>query len=238
MKTSLWLCLWLLLAGCASRDELAARLAAAMTPSALPALSACWESHFERAGFRGRYLAVVDFTLSPDGALHDVTVRALVDETGPEPGHAHEAGALRRCIADALDGATIAFTPSHALAVTGYRIALRDGTAEARASRERVLIGPRHDRCQGLFGYDPPRELGTLQRELERTAGPAAHAEGDALARALQQRYDLSLELMQRLALERRADLPPESDARIARELARVRQLARDVGARIGCRPD
>jgi hypothetical protein len=230
-------------AACVTREELAAQLNQAATISSLGAVSACWESHFEASGFRGSYLAKVNFVARPDGTLGDSEVAALFDTSQGEHQPAHDAGGFKRCIEAALDATRLdGFAPPRELTVIGYRIAFRDASEGAReAASEQsseVLIGPRTDRCKGLYGYEPARELTLVQGELDsaRAEADGATSEPAAYARALQKSYDLALEVRERLRIERkRDDLPDGSRKRIEQELDRVKQVARDIGRKIGC---
>jgi hypothetical protein len=105
-----------------------------------------------------------------------------------------------------------------------------------------VLIGPRADRCRGLYGHDPPLEAAVLHQNLAEAQSQAARAESDGdgagLARALQQSYDLSLELAARLELDAASDdMTDKGHQRLVDELERARALAASVGAKIGCTP-
>jgi len=233
----------LLLAACTSRAQLSSELVQAAAVSDMPEVRACWESHFERAGFRGSYVATVSFVLASDGSLRDVEVTTL--EPDDRDGSAMEpTGELSACLRVALEATVLDdIRPSNDVAVTAFRIALRDGSAQARlqASEQAatILIGPRADRCHGLYGHEPPRDLAQVQRELSHAQNLAAVHRGtdrDRYARALQQSYDLALELRQRLLLEsKRKDLPQQGRSRMRSELRRSTEIARELGAQIGC---
>jgi hypothetical protein len=231
-------------AGCANQADLAAALKAAARPEALPKVVACWERAFEAAGFRGDFLATVDFEVAADGTLSNVALRSFVDTaSGSEITAADDADELASCVESALGNSKLApYSIGEPVTVSGYRIALSDGSAEARATASEqgptVLIGPRSDRCSGLYAHEPPRELGVLQTAL---ADAAAEAERDPdapdrLARALQKRYDLALELADRLRVEvEDPSLSPVARKRIDAERDRTLNVAREVGAKIGC---
>jgi hypothetical protein len=231
--------------GCVDRDALAKSLKHAAVAAHLPQVVACWESAFEEAGFAGRYVAVVDFELRKDGKIDDATVRAIeaADDSAEAP-YGFEA-----CLVEALNASDLGpagIQPEVDVHVVSYRLAFADATAAARqeASDEapNILIGPRADRCQGLYGYDPPREVTNLQSVLAEAENDAARAredrDRDREARALQQTYDLALELRARLSFEAvREDLPATGRQRVIAELERAGKLAASVGAKIGCTP-
>jgi len=214
----------------------------------LPKVVACWEREFEAADFRGEYLAVVDFTVDGDtGQIHDAELRQMLRANDPaEPLDGPIAERLGECLERALGGTNLAdagFTPGRDVRVRGYRIAFADATFEAREAASKrspnVLLGPRADRCQGLYGYDPPRDAPALFAELA-SAKAAARRESssdpDGHARALQRQYDLSLELHQRLVLDAdRQDVPLPSRERLERALDEAAAMARTTGRRIGC---
>jgi hypothetical protein len=232
------------ISGCANRTALAQRLRSSASPDHMPAVVACWEQAFERAGFRGSYLARVDFTLAVDGTLRDVAVRSLVDRrSGEEVGETH---GLRSCLHDALTETRLpSLDLGHDLPVSGYRIAFDDVSEQVREEASerapQVLIGPRADRCMGLYGHEPPRDITVLQAELEEAKGQARAARNtdrDRWARSLQKQYDVALELTQRLRLEAdQPDVTAEARRRYEDELDRARRLAEEVGASIGCDP-
>lgn len=233
--------------GCASQTELAERLRAAAVPGRMPAVVACWERTFERAGFRGRYVASVDFTVTEEGAFDDVAITSLVDrDSGEEVSVADDADDLRRCLGDALAETRLPELDfGRPLPVRGYRIAFDDASRQAREqASERVthvLIGPRANRCRGLYGHEPPRELAVVQAQLEEAKTDARRAgrrDRDRLARALQRQYDVALELAERLRLEAlEPSLSRQARERYETELSHARQTAEDLGATIGCEP-
>ena len=236
----------LLCSACVNRDELAINLQQAAVGPHLPKVLACWESAFEEAGFRGSYVASVDFRIHGDGTLSDAVVHGIEDPSGTSDAPPY---GFESCLVEALNASTLGpagIEPGADVQVVGYRLAFGDATEAARqeASDEspNILIGPRADRCQGLYGYDPPREMAGLQSELAKAQGDAATAQQDGdrdrEARALQQTYDLALELRSRLSFEAvRDDLPAEGRKRVIAELERSGELASSVGARIGCTP-
>lgn len=225
--------------------QLAQRVRAAAQPHAMPEVVACWEQAFETAGFRGEYLATVDFVIQPDGELREVAVRSLVDaQSGREVLDTDEASTLRACVHDALTQTRLKMDEEDEVTVVGYRIAFDDGSERAReeaSERARhLLLGPRANRCAGLYTHEPPRDVARLQGELDEARRAAEQARGvdrDRLARALQQQYDVALELAERLRIaSEEPTLSREARQRYLAELARARQTATTVGAAIGCR--
>ena len=172
-----------LLGGCA-QTELAQRVRAAAQPSEMPRVVACWEQAFETAGFRGKYLATVDFVIETDGALRDVAVRSFVDERdASEVRSTDDANGLRTCLHDALTETRLASVElDDDLTVVGYRIGFDDGSERARAeASERaphLLIGPRANRCSGLYAHEPPRDVAQLQGELHQARGRRVPSSG------------------------------------------------------------
>ncbi len=239
-----WLAL--LLVSCVTQDELASQLKSAAISPHLPKVVACWETAFEESGFTGSHLAVVDFTVTAEGAIRDASVRELRNTDGEGDGAPY---GFEECLVEALEASDLSaggFAPGRDLVVKGFRFAFADATKDARreASEDSpsFLIGPRADRCQGLFGHDPPRDVLALQSELAKAQGDAAAAKSDRdrdrQARALQRSYDLALELRERLSFEAvRDDLSSEGRDRVIVELERAGSLADTVGDEIGCTP-
>lgn len=236
--------------GCAGGRDVAARLANAAVPSHLPLVMACWEKEFEAAGFRGEYKATVDFTVGSDGRLRRAKVRKLEGE-GADP--SRDPAAFRACIEEALDATVLprsddangpGFAASSDLAVEGYVLAFVDGSSQAREEAERrsenVLLGPRSDRCQGLYAYDPPRDAVDLYTAIGEADAVARQAKDqpDALARSLQKAYDLRLELRERLRRDLDApDLPEANRKKLRASIAEAEERTRAIGAAIGCAP-
>lgn len=243
LLTLLTLLTVLVAAGCADRNKLASRLKGAATGQHLPKLVACWEKTFEAAEYSGEYVAVVDFTVSSSGAISDATVADLTELTGA--GQA-QLESFRACLVDGLNHSSLKLGGMAELVeVVGYRIAFADASKKARqdASEQAptLLIGPRTDRCQGLYGHDPPRDVAQLHKLLDEAQNEAANSEldnQDRHARALQKSYDLALELAERASLDlRREDLAEEGRKRIRRLRRSARETTEQVGARIGCQP-
>jgi hypothetical protein len=241
MWKTLEIALLVALGGCATNEEIAARVRGAMTPDRLTPIAACWEPEFEASGFTAQYLLVLDFNVVDDGSLESVAVRHIYDIRSGSEEPAPDAAALGRCIEEKLGTTRLAYEPSGTVHVRGFRLALGDGSRQAReAASERsphLLIGPRADRCKGLYDHEPPREATVVEAALvEAQAAVDRARDPDALARALQQTYDLALELARRLVIESdREDLPRASRDRMAEQRDRARAIARETGARIGC---
>jgi hypothetical protein len=248
MRRCLLLGLALLAAACVTKEQLASQLEQSLRQEHVPKVYACWEREFESAGFRGQYVATADFVVESDtGQLREVAVRDLrpADASpGDEPDA--ESGRLRACVEKALGESTVAssgWTPPHTLTVRGFRFAFVGSPAKPRKSSEKraanVLIGPRADRCLGLYSYDPPRDTATLMAELaeaQATARRVAPADRDGLARAQQKVYDLALELRASLDVDsRRRDLKEANRTRMRQAQREVEQTAREVGEQIHC---
>lgn len=239
------------LGGCASRKDVAASLVAAATQARMQPVVACWEKEFESTGFQGGYVATVDFEIDGDSKIHHAHVTDLAPMSGEAPG---DLGPFRACLESALDKTTLPTEPNgdgpgfhvtFGAAVHGYRIAFLDASAEKRKRAEgrqaHVLIGPRADRCQGLYVYDPPRDASLLYGEI---ASGVSRAEGardrdpTTFAREMQKTYDVQLELSQRLELDLAArDLPEANRKRLRTALDNLRKDAKRTGDAIGCAP-
>lgn len=256
---------WLLgapvLAGCAGDPALAASLANATRPSRLPKVVACWEHEFQDAPVQTGYLATVDFTLrGKSSRIAQARVRSLSPipgEDGPPPADAlwpaeHEA-AFRACVEEALnqealptspDGDGPGFSTDGDLEVSSFRIAFVDASAKRReaasARQSHVLVGPRADRCQGLYSHDPPQAASTLFAAVS-DAEARSRVPGEdpvSKARELQKAYDAQLELLERLGSDLDQPAIPEANrARLREALGEARKNAERIGAKIGCKP-
>jgi hypothetical protein len=235
--------------GCAGGRDLGAKLANAAVPSHLPLVVACWEKELEASGFRGQYTATVQFVVTEQGKIRGAKVKKL-DATDADP--SRDPAAFRACIEEALDATVLpreddangpGFAAPSDLPVTGYVIAFVDASQKAREeARERsahVLLGPRADRCQGLYSYDPPRDEVDLYTAVDQAEAGAAGAKGDPdqYARMLQKAYDLRLELRERLRSRLAApDLPEANRKRLREAIEETEAKARGIGAAIGCK--
>ncbi len=237
-------------ASCTSRQELVAQLRVATGQDQIPKVLACWESTFEAAGFTGEYLAVIDFTVAAgSGQVRDVVVREILDTSTGKPEPADEMGhELSDCLVEALNASSLGpggMSPSGDVHVIGFRLAFTDASQKARAAASEnaasILIGPRADRCKGLYDHEPPQDAATLHQELAEAQAKAARTDSTDLshkARALQRSYDIALELSARLELDsHREDLAEAGRERLFEELERTRSLATDIGTKIGCVP-
>ncbi len=248
--------LLLLLSGsaCASRRELATELSASMTSGHLRPVVACWETQYEQSGFQGSYVAVVDLEISGSERVRSAHVTSL--EPTSEGPSASDIGPFQACLEKAFldvelptasDADGPGFGTAFGVAVKGYRIAflgdLDDRKKLAEGMKANVLIGPRADRCQGLYIYGPPRDTSALFTEIslakERAEAARQKGDRDERARQLQKTYDLQIELAARL----RADLadkslPAANRQRLTQALETARSERRSTGLLIGCSSD
>jgi hypothetical protein len=249
------------LAGCGADPALAMGLANAARPSRLPYVVACWEKEFAVAAPDGGYVATVDFVVQAGTSkFHGAELRSLDPVTAegqPRKPTGREA-ALSACLTAALDQSSLpaaadsdgpGFSTAGDLRVKRFRIAFVSGTAKqqenAAASQANVLVGPRVDRCGGLYSHHPPRDASTLYAEIGRaeTQAMALHAQGkpgdrDLEARELQKAYDAKLELGERLTADLdQPEIPEANRKRLRAALDEARAQAKKTGARIGCKP-
>ena len=240
------------LLGCASPQTLAAELVAAATPGHLRPVVACWEQEYEASGFQGEYMATIDLEISGSEVIRSARITAL-EPTG-ETRSERDSGPFRACVEKAFVGIEL---PSKADAdgpgyssivgasVQNYKIAFLGDQDERRkragGRQAHVLIGPRADRCQGLYVYDPPRDTSMLFSEIGLGKSRAEATRGkdrDLHARELQKTYDLQLELAARLRADLAdASIPPVNRKRLTEALDTARTEARATGAAIGCKP-
>ncbi|WP_050434688.1 hypothetical protein [Chondromyces crocatus] len=235
-------------AGCVSKQALTDRLVSAAQPAHLPLVVACWEKQIETDGFQSDYTASLDFTVEKKTSR---ILRARTRSVEPDDAQGR---ALAACVEEALARTTLpreadaegpGFVMASDVEVRGYRIAFVGPKAETReraAERQaHVLLGPRADRCQGLYQYAPPRDAATLSAELserERKVDATASGDRDQHARELQKTYDTQLELRERLRLDAaHPDVPLPSQKRLLEAMQQVEQDARRTGALIRCEP-
>lgn len=236
--------------GCASEQTIARDLVNAARPSRLPLVVACWEKEFEAAGFQGEHTATVSFEVASGSSKLRAAKVTSIEPSREDP--ERDLAPFKACIEDALNKSALptaadkngpGFKASSDLAVRNYRIQFTDPLAEERkrasARQAHVLLGPRADRCQGLFAYDPPRDLSTLYSEIAASKSRAFHAKGqdpDLYARELQKGYDTMLELRAQMIAELSDPaLPDANKTRTKQVLASLEESARNAGAKIGC---
>jgi hypothetical protein len=249
------------LAGCGGDQALAAGLANAARPSRLPYVVACWEREFATSPPESGYVATVDFVVQANTSkLQAAEVRSIdpvTEEGSPGKSSGREAE-LGACLKAALNQSSLpaeadkdgpGFSTPSDLQVKRFRIAFVDDSVKQRkaasATQANVLVGPRADRCRGLYSHDPPRDASTLYAEIGRfeTQALALHAQGhpgdrDLEARELQKAYDAKLELGERLESDLGQPAIPEANRKRLREaLDEARAQAKKTGARIGCKP-
>ena len=239
-----------LLTGACAPHPLAANVANAATATSLPAVSACWEKELESAKFHGSYVATVNFTIvAITSQIRDAEVTKL-ESSLPE----RSGTAFRACLEAALDhsslptqtiGDTPGFSSRSDLAVRRFRFVFSDSAEQnRRAASEHnvnVIVGPRADRCQGLYSHEPPRDASILFEQAataEAQAAAFARRNEDERARQLQTAYDAELELRARLLLDVEAPgLPEANRAKLRKEARTAEDAARRLGAQIGCSP-
>src|SRR5262249_22489259 len=156
------------------------------------------------ADFQGEYVATVAFTIEGEtGRIRDAEVRSIEPASGG--GSGRDPAAFKACLTAALDRSALpredsadgpGFRAPGDLAVTGLRVAFTDSPSRKRTVAARrqanVLIGPRADRCQGLYSHEPPRDASILYDEIAGAEGRARSygADPDLRARELQRTYD------------------------------------------------
>lgn len=232
---------------CATPRDRAATIIAASTAGHMAPVVACWEKEYESSGFQGEYLAVVDFEIGADEHFGNARVTSLepIDPSSPT----HDLTAFRECVEKALDQIELpksddAGGPGYSafigVAVHKYRIAFvgdQEGRRQEAGGRQsHILIGPRADRCQGMYTYNPPRDTSTLFTEISLVQSkPAPAQDKDAQARELQRLYDLHLELVARLEADLAPALPPANRNRLLAALEVAKREIASTGERIGC---
>lgn len=249
------------LAGCAGDPALAAGLANAARPSRLPYVVACWEREYAASPPESAYVATVAFVVQArTSKLQAAEIESIVavTEAGAPAKSSGREGELGACLKAAINQSSLpaeadadgpGFSTPADLQVKRFRIAFVDDSAKQRtaasAKQANVLVGPRADRCRGLYSHEPPRDASLLYAEIERADRQAAalHAQGhagdqDLEARAQQQAYDTKLELAERLTSDLEQPAIPEANRKRLRDaLDAVRAETRKTGAKIGCKP-
>lgn len=238
----------LLLTGCASEQAIVASLSNAIHPPRLPEVFACWEKELEAAGFQGEYVAMVDFVIDGDSKIHGAKVRSI--EPAASGGSGRDTAPFRACLEQALDRSSLpveadkdgpGFHVTGGVDLVNVRIAFTDSPTRKKASGQRanMLVGPRADRCQGLYSHSPPRDASALYDEIAQADARAREyaSDADRKARELQKKYDAELELVERLGADAAdAGLPEANRARTKKALGEAREAAKRTGARIGCK--
>jgi hypothetical protein len=215
----------------------------------LPEVFACWEKEFEAAGFQGEYVAVIDLPIDGASHVHDAKVRSL-EPVGAGTGR--DTGPFKACLEQAFSRASLpvaddkdgpGFHVTFGVDLRNVRVAFTDSPtrkkAAAGAGQANMLVGPRADRCQGLYSHGPPRDAGTLYDEIAQAEARAREYETDRdkRARELQKKYDAELELGERLGADlAQPGLPEANKARLRKALAEAQEAAKKTGARIGCK--
>ncbi len=238
----------LALCSCATPRDRAAEITNAATPGHLRPVVACWEKEYEKSGFQGEYIAVVDFEISRSEHFRNAHVKSLEPREGTSS--TRDLTALRECIEKALDEVELpsdndaegpGYSTLGGVAVKNYTIAFlgdQSGRSEEADGRQaNVVIGPRADRCQGLYSHRPPRDSSALFTEIALTQSKVETLrDKDALARELQKTYDMQLELVARLEADlANRSLPPVNRKRLTDALDTARREIAAIGERIGC---
>lgn len=235
-------------AGCATPRDRAAAIIAASTSGHMGPVVACWEKEYETSGFDGEYIAIVDFEIGSDEHFRNshVTSVETVDKSPPT----HDLTPFRDCVEKALDQVELptkndAGGPGYSafigVAVHNYRIAFfgdQEGRRQQAGGRQaNILIGPRADRCQGMYTYKPARDSSALFTEIAVMKDkPASTTDKDAVARELQKMYDLQLELVVRLEADlENSSLPAVNRKRLVDALDTAKREIATIGPRIGC---
>jgi hypothetical protein len=236
------------ISGCATPRDRAASIIAASTAGHMAPVVACWEKEYETSGFAGEYIAIVDFDIGFNERFSNAHVKSLepIDPSLPT----HDMTEFRTCIEKAFDEVELptsndAGGPGYSafigVAVHNYRLAFvgdKEGRRQEAGGRQaNILIGPRADRCQGMYMYNPPRDSSTLFTEIAFMKDkPAPQSDKDAVARELQKNYDLHLELVARLEVDlTNSSLPAKNRQRLADALETARREIATTGPRIGC---
>ena len=234
--------------GCATPRDRAGAIVAAATSGHLRPVMACWEKEYENSGFEGEYIAIVDFDIGFNEHFSNAHVKSLepADKSAPT----HDLTAFRECVEKALDQVELptendAGGPGYSafigVAVHNYRISFhgdQEGHRQEAGGRQaNILIGPRADRCQGMYTYKPPRDTSTLFTEISVVQSkPAPAQDKDARAREFQRMYDLQLELVARLEADlTNQTLPAVNRKRLVDALDTAKSEITKTAERIGC---
>lgn len=219
-----------------------------MHPPRLPEVYACWEKEFEAAGFQGEYVAVVDVTIDGAGRFHEARVKSLKLTSG---GQGRDTTAFKACLEETLGRAALPVEDDRdgagfrmgGVRLVDLEVAFTDSPARQRTAAVKphayTLVGPRADRCKGLYSHAPPRKVGAIRDDLTvlESRLPDYAADADRTARELQKKYDANLELIERIEADLApGDAPEKEKTRLRKLLAEATETARRVGAKIGCK--
>jgi hypothetical protein len=233
---------------CATPRDRAGAIVSAATSGHLRPVMACWEKEYESSGFQGEYIAIVDFEIGANEHFSNAKVTSLepADKSSPT----HDLTAFRECVEKALDEVELptkndpggpGYSAFIGVSVHNYRISFhgdQEGHRQEAGGRQaNILIGPRADRCQGMYTHNPPRDTSTLFTEISFVQSkPAPANDKDARARELQKVYDLQLELAARLEVDlTNRTLPAVNRQRLVDALDTARREIASTAERIGC---
>ncbi len=233
---------------CATPRDRAGAIVASATSGHLRPVMACWEKEYETSGFQGEYIAIVDFEIAFNEHFRNAHVKSLepADKSGP----VHDMTAFRECVEKALNQVELptendAGGPGYSVfigvSVHNYRLSFhgdQEGHRQEAGGRQaNILIGPRADRCQGMYTYKPPRDTSSLFTEISVGQSKLLPVQDkDARARELQKMYDLQLELVARLEMDlTNRTLPAVNRQRLVDALETARSEITKTAERIGC---
>lgn len=238
--------------GCVSAQSLAQGIANAARPTSLPLVVSCWEKELEAADLRAEYIVTASFVVEANTShIRDAAVTRIEPSRDTPP---RDTAPFTACLVDALNRSALpvtanadgpGFSHSADVSVASYRIAFTDPTRDRRrnaaARQAHVLLGPRSDRCQGLYTHDPPRGASTLYTEIataEELAARYKDNDRDLYARELQKSYDARVELRDRLALDlAEPGIPEANKKRLKKALDDAEAAAQKTGSMISCTP-
>jgi hypothetical protein len=234
--------------GCATPRDRAGSIVAAATSGHLRPVVACWEKEYETSGFQGEYIAIVDFEIGINEHFSNAHVTSI--ESADKSAPSHDLTEFRACVEKALDEVELptkndsggpGYSAFIGVSVHNYRISFhgdQEGHRQEAGGRQaNILIGPRADRCQGMYTYKPPRDTSTLFTEISFVQSkPAPEQDKDGQARDRQKLYDLQLELVARLEMDlTNRTLPAVNRKRLEDALDAARREIATGAERIGC---